>query len=392
MAALFVFFLSILPALLLFLVLLALAAPKAPAVRHAPALSAVVRPGRIGVRTIVKSSPELRKSRIPAGLPSVGFSAAFIFRILCRSGFKASGFLKPFRIFRTSGGAFLALAGIHAIGAPLTIDDVLNTQPQNLEAQRRDIVPKASVRAYLLVSFSMPEASLKRAAEDARDAGIALVFRGVPEEKTPSGVSSQNSSEHASSPLTSAFPQHRDRAGALLFAAKGAAAPRAKIPPLLNPKSLAPFQKLIETGVSVELNPELFSEYGITSAPVLLLTREASKRKGALAPEAFSPEPSQENLAVCAEPRALASPSAGSSERILSAQRCERPQSAQNMPLTDTALRNPRPDQIASHEEPSALVIPGDTTLGFALDRISDREDAFGRKARELRSRLGPRA
>lgn len=90
-------------------------------------------------------------------------------------------------------------------------------------------------RPLFLVSFSMPEVSLERLARDAKDAGIPLVFRGVPETK-PSSDSKL---------------------------------------PLLNPQSLAAFQPLIESGADVQFNPELFSEFNVRQVPALIIREEA---------------------------------------------------------------------------------------------------------------------
>lgn len=104
-----------------------------------------------------------------------------------------------------------------------------------------------SVTAALLVSFSMPMASLERLARDAKDAGIPLVFRGVPQK----GKSS----------LTAFNPKN---------------AP-AGVQKLINPEALKAFEPLVALGSSVELNPELFSDHGITQVPALLLKTSASK-------------------------------------------------------------------------------------------------------------------
>lgn len=63
-----------------------------------------------------------------------------------------------------------------------TIEDVLEAS-SHLSEQIRDQAASAQKpppRAYAAVSLSMPQASLERLARDAKDAGIPLVFRGVP--------------------------------------------------------------------------------------------------------------------------------------------------------------------------------------------------------------------
>ena len=38
-----------------------------------------------------------------------------------------------------------------------------------------------------------------------------------------------------------------------------------------------------------------------------------------------------------------------------------------------------------------AVIVPGDVTLGYALDRLTDRKDSIGEAARALRAKLGNR-
>ena len=69
-----------------------------------------------------------------------------------------------------------------AASEPWTIEDVLEVSSE-LSQQMRDpevVTQKPLPQAFVLVSFSMPEASLERLARDAKDAGVPLVFRGVP--------------------------------------------------------------------------------------------------------------------------------------------------------------------------------------------------------------------
>ncbi len=103
------------------------------------------------------------------------------------------------------------------------------------------------VTAALLVSLSMPTASLERLARDAKDAGIPLVFRGVP--------------RAGKSPLTTFNPENGT----------------AGVQKLISPEALKAFEPLVALGASVELNPELFSDHGITQVPALLLKTSASK-------------------------------------------------------------------------------------------------------------------
>ena len=175
----------------------------------------------------------------------------------------------------------------YAASDPWTIEDVLEASSE-LSRQMRDPevdTQKPLPHAFVLVSFSMPEASLERLAHDAKDAGVPLVFRGVPETK-PSSDSKL---------------------------------------PLLNPQSLAAFQPLIESGADVQLNPELFSEFNIRQVPALIIKEESSA----------------------------------------SADGCV--------------------------QGTKAVIVPGDVTLGYALDRLTDRKDSVGEVARTLRDKLGNR-
>ena len=170
---------------------------------------------------------------------------------------------------------------------PWTIEDVLDAS-SHLSEQIKN--PAASAQkplpqAFVAVSLSMPQASLERLAQDAKDAGIPLLFRGVPY-----------------------LEGKRD----------------AKLP-LLNPQSLDAFQPLIDAGADVQLHPELFSELNIRQVPALIIKEEA--------------------------------------------------------PVS--------PDGCA--ESTKAVVVPGDVTLGYALDRLADRTDSVGEAARTLRAKLGNR-
>ena len=170
---------------------------------------------------------------------------------------------------------------------PWTIEDVLDASSKLSQQMRYpEAAPQKSLpQAFVLVSFSMPEVSLERLARDAKDAGIPLVFRGVPETK-PSSDSKL---------------------------------------PLLNPQSLAAFQPLIESGADVQLNPELFSEFNVRQVPALIIKEE-------------SPASS------------------------------------------DGCIKSAK-----------AVIVPGDVTLGYALDRLIDRKDSIGDAARTLRAKLGNR-
>lgn len=170
-----------------------------------------------------------------------------------------------------------------------TVEDVLQSAQDLSRNIQTAAVDQPEVTAHLLVSLSMPNASLERLAQDAKLAGIILSFRGVP----------QNLSFDSTN--------------------------LARRTPLINAATLAPFEELIKKGAEVELNPELFSELGISEVPALVLKQSST-----------SSDP------TCSAPS-------------------------------------------------KTLVLTGDVSLGYALDKIVDRDDAFGAKARELRNLLGNR-
>lgn len=171
---------------------------------------------------------------------------------------------------------------------PLTIDDILD----NAQTIQTEMLNQNRMEALLLVSLSMPEASLKRLAADAKDAGVPLVFRGVPvDPKAPANK------------------------------------------PLLNPQSLQAFNFLVELGASVELNPEIFKEFGVTKVPMLIIRKHQQKSPGS-------------------------SDSCG--------------------------------NQDADAAQNAALVL-GDVTLGYMFDTLTDRQDEIGKEAQRLRQKLGER-
>lgn len=174
--------------------------------------------------------------------------------------------------------SLLLSAASVTFASDLTIDDVLHSAAQF--AQNPTPAKETHVSAFVLVSLSMPKASLERLARDCRDAGVPMAFAGVPSDDKNSKA------------------------------------------PLLNPNSLKVFAPLIEAGAPVEFHPELFTEFGIKEVPVLLMKEKADSSCGTT---------------------------------------------------------------------PRAVAVPGDVTLGYALDQLSDRQDVFGEKAQALRAKLGDR-
>lgn len=70
----------------------------------------------------------------------------------------------------------LLSAASAAFASNLTIDDVLQSAAQF--AQKTATAKETQVSAYMLVSLSMPEASLERLARDCRDGGRTDGIRG----------------------------------------------------------------------------------------------------------------------------------------------------------------------------------------------------------------------
>ncbi|MCD8339044.1 MAG: type-F conjugative transfer system pilin assembly protein TrbC [Burkholderiales bacterium] len=127
----------------------------------------------------------------------------------------------------------------------LSIEDLLSNA-QEIQSQMLD---DKRTEAFVLVSFSMPEQSLRRLAQDAKDAGIPLVFRGVPYEDTVGKEGSEESEGPEETKETMKSQQV----------------------PLLNPKSLSQFAIFTDHGVQVELNPEIFEELSVTKVPALVI-------------------------------------------------------------------------------------------------------------------------
>ena len=68
---------------------------------------------------------------------------------------------------------------------PLTIDDILD----NAQTIQTEMLNQNRMEALLLVSLSMPEASLKRLAADAKDAGVPWFSEVFPLTRKPLQIS-----------------------------------------------------------------------------------------------------------------------------------------------------------------------------------------------------------
>ena len=96
------------------------------------------------------------------------------------------------------------------------------------------------VAVAIAVSLSMPKASLLRLAEDARDAGLPLTFRGV-------GTEIHNRPDEKPQTIL-------ERYGKGLIA-----------------RHMRDFEFLRETGATVQIDPVLFNRHGITDVPRVLV-------------------------------------------------------------------------------------------------------------------------
>ncbi len=121
---------------------------------------------------------------------------------------------------------------------PLELQSVIDEAKDSV-----DLLPAPEEESFVIaiaVSLSMPQASLKRLGEDARDAHLALSFRGVGKE----AVNVPNEK-----PKTIL-----ERYGKGLIA-----------------RHLEDFKFLTDAGVSVKIDPLLFSRHGIKEVPQILL-------------------------------------------------------------------------------------------------------------------------
>lgn len=109
------------------------------------------------------------------------------------------------------------------------------TAVENLPAHKEEQVAVA-----IAVSLSMPKASLIRLAEDARDAGLPLTFRGV-------GIEINNRPDEKPQTILERY-------------GKGLVA-----------RHMRDFEFLRETGATVQIDPVLFNRHGINDVPHVLV-------------------------------------------------------------------------------------------------------------------------
>lgn len=131
----------------------------------------------------------------------------------------------------------LMMTTAHAL-TPLELQTVIHEAQEAVEK-----LPEPNEETFVVaiaVSLSMPKASLIRLGEDAKDAGLALSFRGVGRQIEPK-------------------PHNKPRT-VLETYGKGLVA-----------RHLSDFKFLIERGVSVKIDPVLFNRQGIKDVPQIMV-------------------------------------------------------------------------------------------------------------------------
>lgn len=133
--------------------------------------------------------------------------------------------------------------------SPEAIASVVDQLQEKVESLPAD--SEANDQIAIAVSLSMPKASLLRLAQDAKDAGLALSFRGVGETIAPS-VSKDGK-----------MPSVIERYGSQLLK-----------------RHLGSFDFLRETGVTIRIDPVLFEKADIDLVPqVLIIDQNANSLK-----------------------------------------------------------------------------------------------------------------
>lgn len=123
----------------------------------------------------------------------------------------------------------------------LTPEDVQNlVQEAQTAVEKLPSQEEEQVAVAIAVSLSMPKASLLRLAEDARDAGLPLTFRGV-------GTEITNKPDEKPKTILERY-------------GKGLVA-----------RHMRDFEFLREVGATVQIDPVLFNRHGISDVPRVLV-------------------------------------------------------------------------------------------------------------------------
>lgn len=105
-------------------------------------------------------------------------------------------------------------------------------------------------KVFVAVSLSMPEGSLLRLANDAKDAGVPLIVRGVPVQPKP--VDRSKNPNHQ--------PTMKELYGEHLLV-----------------RGMAAFEFLVKTGVTLQIDPRAFDVYAIKDVPQLVMVENDTK-------------------------------------------------------------------------------------------------------------------
>lgn len=163
-----------------------------------------------------------------------------------------------------------------------------------LEGETLPQKPRSNV--FVAVSLSMPKASLERLARDAKDAQIPLVFRGVTvdenlrQNETQSSASNRDIDSHRKK--TEDTPSRITTKARLNTLQNGSKTPQEelKVKVEVAPKTmlerygkhllvpgLARLEWLISTGVTVQIDPQVFRDFAIDSVPVMVVVDPDSR-------------------------------------------------------------------------------------------------------------------
>ena len=156
---------------------------------------------------------------------------------------------------------------------------------------------------FVAVSLSMPKSSLLRSAKDAKDAQIPLVFRGAitDQEKpyhTPLSHSTKidqisGNEDHYHTPLKSGAEKDLGQAGKTGILTSKTDEKELKVKVEVTPKTMIEthgkhllvhemkhLEWLVETGVTVLIDPQLFEVYGIHKVPVMVVADPKTRHEG----------------------------------------------------------------------------------------------------------------
>ena len=167
-----------------------------------------------------------------------------------------------------------------------------------LEGETLPQKPRSNV--FVAVSLSMPKASLERLARDAKDAQIPLVFRGVTVEENLRQYETQlsasnrdiDSQKHSFNNTPPKSGELNDSNVGINTLQNGSKTPQEelKVKVEVTPKTmlerygkhllvrgLSRLEWLISTGVTVQIDPQVFRDFAIDSVPVMVVVAPDSR-------------------------------------------------------------------------------------------------------------------